>query len=302
MVEYAPERGSPILARQKSRETSKLRIYWRRAVLVSKWGMAGLVLVGGIAGFLLLRHFLMHAPRFNIVIKEIQGLHYVAESQVLLKLSEFESRNPNLLSLDLEELRKSVEQIPWVSEAFVQRTLPNKLTIQIKERMPIAFAKVDAATLLVDEEGVLLERNPEMSDQFDFPVIVGLELGFDPEILDRNRKRLLRYQSLIQSLDENGAGLSKDLSEIYLNDPDSVSVILNDDTVLVHLGKTDFQQKFRHYLAMGRDLKQKYPKLDSVDLRFQNQMIVNSAPGEVASETEVRSAVPGPTPASAPRD
>lgn len=290
IAEYAPEHASFILARQKSRETSKLRTYWRRTVLAAKWGLAGLLMLGAIGGFLQVRHFLLYSPRFHVAIKEIQGLHYVSESQVLLRLSEFEIHNQNLFSIDLDDLRKSIEQIPWVSEALVQRTLPNKLSIQIKERQPIAFAKVDTASWLVDEEGVLLERNPEMGVQFDFPVIVGLEPGFDREILERNRRRLLRYQSLIQSLDENGASLSKDLSEIYLNDPDNVSVILNDDTVLVHLGRNDFQQKFRHYLAMGKDLKQKYPRLDSVDLRFQNQIVINSASGDVTSGAESHSA------------
>ena len=171
-----------------------------------------------------------------------------------------------------------------------------------REGRPIAFAKVDTVTLLVDEEGVLLEKIPEVKTQFDFPVLVGIEPGFEPEILARNRQRLQLYQSLIQSLDENGASLSKDLSEVYLQDPDNVSVILNDDTVLVNLGKTDFQLKFRHYLAMGKDLRQKYPNLDSVDLRFQNQVIVNSAPGQVVSGQENRRLGPGTAPSTSRRD
>jgi cell division protein FtsQ len=283
LVDYVPERASSILARQKSRETSRLRTYWKRAVLVFKWGMGGITLLLLATGVLLVRHFLLHSARFNIATREIQGLHYVSESQILSKLTEAETHSRNLLSLNLVELRKSIEQIPWVSEAAVRRTLPNKLTIEITERRPIAYAKVDATTLLVDDEGVLLENSTEMTSQFDFPVIIGLESGYDREVLARNRQRLARYQTLIQSLDENGASLSRDLSEIYLHDVDNVSVILNDDTVLVHLGKTDFQQKFRQYLAMGKELKQKYPALDSVDLRFQNQIIVISAPGEGTS-------------------
>jgi cell division protein FtsQ len=302
IVEYGPERASSILAKQKSREISKLQAYWRRLVLIVRWGLAGSLLLGVIGGCLLVRHFLMHSPRLNVTVKKIQGLHYVSESQVQLKLSEFENRNRNLFCLDLDEIRRSIEQIPWVNVVVVYRTFPDRLTIDIKERRPIAFAKVDAATLLVDEEGVLLERSPEVRTQFDFPVIVGLEPGFDPEILARNRQRLLLYEGLIQSLDENGASLSKDLSEIYLQDPDNVSVILNDDTVLVHLGKTDFQQKFRHYLAMGKDLKQKYPKLDSVDLRFQSQIIVNSVPGEIAAGTENHRPGTGSTPLAPRRD
>jgi len=302
IAEYAPERASSILARQKPREAGNTRAYWSRLVLVARWGVACFLSIGVIGGGLLVRQFLIHSTRFNVAIKEIQGLHYVSESQVQSKLSEFEARNRNLFSLDLNEVRKSIEQIPWVNEVIVYRTFPNRLMIEIKERRPIAFAKLDTTTLLVDEEGVLLERIPEMKTQFDFPVITGLEPGFQQEILARNHQRLQLYQRLIQSLDENGANLSKDLSEIYLQDPDNVSVILNDDTVLVYLGRTDFQLKFRHYLAMSKDLKRKYPKLDSVDLRFQNQIIVNSARGEVAYGREKRLSGPGSAPLAPDRD
>jgi cell division protein FtsQ len=281
LIVYSPERTSAILAKQKSRESSRLRSYWRRIVLIFKWtGICTGVLSLVIAVFWI-RYSILHSQKFEVAVKDIQGLHYVSESQVLIKVAEFEGRNHNLLSLDLEGLRKSLEQIPWVSEAVVRRSLPNRLNIDIRERQPMAFAKVSNTTLLVDEEGILLERTSEMASEFDFPVIVGLEAGFDSDVLARNRQRLKRYQGLIRSLDENGASLSKDLSEIYLQDPEDVSVILNDDTVLVHLGENGYPQKFRHYLAMSKELKQKYHLLDSVDLRFQNQVIVNTENGTV---------------------
>ena len=199
-VDYAPDRASSILAKQKSREAGKFRLFWTRLVLVSWWGLVCSLFLGLVGGCFWVRQCLVHSSRLNVAIKRIRGLRYVSESQVQSKLSGFENRN--LYCMDLDEIRNSIEQIPWVSEVVVFRTFPDRLTIEVKEREPIAFAKVDAATLLVDEEGVLLERSPEMKTQFDFPVIVGLEPGFDAEILARNHQRLRLYQGLIQSLDE----------------------------------------------------------------------------------------------------
>jgi len=151
------------------------------------------------------------------------------------------------------------------------------LVISVKERVPIAFARVERGTLLVDEDGILLENKPETLSTFDFPVVSGLEASFDADALARNKKRIVLYRDLMQSLDENGAGLSKDISEIYLRDMGNVSVIVSEDTVLVHLGAENFQEKFRRYLAMSKELKQKYPLLDSVDLRYSNQVVINTA-------------------------
>jgi cell division protein FtsQ len=290
LTDYSSNPPSLILGKQKSREIRKGRTFWERTLLFFK--VAGII---GTVVFVLVftlwaRHLLLHSANFDITIKEVQGLRYVSESQVLMKLREFESRSNNILLLDIAQLRQSIERIPWVREAVVRRSLPNKISILVKEREPVGFARISQGTLLVDDEGVLLENDPEMHTQFDFPILVGLETGYDPEILAKNRQRVARYRSLIRTLDENGAGLSKDLSEVLISDPDNISVILNDDTVVVQLGNENLQGRFRHYLAMGKELKQKYPLLDSVDMRYQNQIVINtasqSAHERIASETE----------------
>ena len=113
----------------------------------------------------------------------------------------------------------------------------------------------------------------------------GLSLGLRPELLARNRKRIELYRRLIRELDENGASLSRDLSEVHLQDAGSVSIVLNDDTVLVHIGADRFQERFRRYIAMSREIKQKYRLLESVDLRFENQVVVNAANEKIASSS-----------------
>ena len=227
----------------------------------------------------------MHSPKFAIGIKEIQGLRHLSESQVLVKLKEVEEQNRNLFALDLGSLRRSLELLPWVRTATVRRMWPDRLMIQITERVPIAFARIDNSTQLVDEDGILLESKSVGLPNFDFPVLMGLESGFDTELLARNRKRIELYRRLMKDLDENGAGLSSDLSEVHLQDSGSISVVLNDDSVLVHLGAEHFQQRFRRYIAMSREIKQKYQLLESVDLRFENQVVVSAANEKIASSS-----------------
>jgi len=271
------ERSSPILVKQKPREAGRSRTV--KGVLALSFKGALAIAALAIIAFVTyaIRDALLHAHRFDIAIKEIRGLRYVSENHVLMRIRELEELNKNLLALDIHQLRKSIELLPWVKEASVQRILPDKLVISIKERVPIAFARVERGTVLVDEDGILLENKPETISRFDFPVLSGLEAGFDVETVTRNKKRIALYRDLIQSLDDNGAGLSKDISEIYLRDTGNVSVIASEDTVLVHLGAENFQEKFRRYLAMSRELKQKYPLLDSVDLRYSNQVVINTA-------------------------
>jgi cell division protein FtsQ len=285
LTQYASARARPTLGQQKTLDLKNARTLREIAWLTSKIGaaiLAFLILVSLLANF---RSYLLRSPKFAIGIKEIHGLRHLSESQVLLKLKEIEDRNRNLFALDLEGLRKSVELLPWVKTAIVRRVWPDRLMIQVVERIPIAFARVDDSTQLVDEDGVLLESRSESFHNFDFPVLIGLESGFESELLIRNRKRLELYRRLMRNLDENGAGFSRDLSEVHLQDAGNVSIVLNDDTVLVHIGTDHFQERFRRYLAMSRELKQKYPFIESVDLRFENQVVVSAANGKIGSNS-----------------
>lgn len=281
---YISSKPSPILGKQRAREGSRAKGF--KEILVR--GLKISLMLSGVLLMVLTvyltRDALVHSHHFDIAIKEIRGLHYVPESLVLMKMREFEELHKNLFALDISQLRKSIELLPWVKEAIVQRTFPDKLIIHVKERLPIAFVRTEQGTSLVDEDGILLENNPNTFSAFDFPVLSGLEPGLDQESLNRNKTRISLYRSLIQSLDENGAGLSRDLSEIHLHDIGNISVIASEDTVMVHLGTENLQEKFRRYVAMSRELKQKYPHLDSVDLRYQNQVVINTAGGKITNE------------------
>ena len=274
-----------MLGQQKTLDLKKTRSLRQIVWLACKIGaalLASLVVLSLLASF---RSHLLRSPKFAIGIKEIQGLRHLSESQVLLKLKEIEEQNRNLFALDLDGLRQSVELLPWVKTATVRRVWPDRLMIQVTERVPIAFARIDNSTQLVDEDCVLLESKSEGLPDFDFPVLMGLESGFDPELLARNGKRIELYRRLIRDLDENGAGLSRDLSEVHLQDAGSASIVLNDDTVLVHIGADHLQERFRRYLAMSRELKEKYRLLESVDLRFENQVVVNAANEKIVSNS-----------------
>jgi len=85
------------------------------------------------------------------------------------------------------------------------------------------------------------------------------------------------YNELIRDLDSSGGHYSGDLSEIDLSDPEDVKVLANDPDgeVLVHLGSSNYLDRFKIYIAHLREWRQQFPKLESVDLRYDRQIIVN---------------------------
>jgi hypothetical protein len=152
------------------------------------------------------------------------------------------------------------------------RFVPNRLAVQIHERIPVAFARVGQHIFLIDGGGTLMELSTK--HRYSFPVILGMNPG---EPLSTREPRMKVYTEMVRQLDSGGAHDSQDLSEVDLSDLEDVKVRVNDPAgdVLVHLGSSDFLQRYQTYVSHARAWRQQFQKLESVDLRYDNQIIVN---------------------------
>jgi cell division protein FtsQ len=85
------------------------------------------------------------------------------------------------------------------------------------------------------------------------------------------------YNDLVRQLDSDGSRYSQALSEVDITDPEDVKVEANDSAgaVLVHLGSTDYLNRYRIYVTHIQGWRQQFDKLESVDLRYDKQIIVN---------------------------
>ena len=201
---------------------------------------------------------------------EIGGLQNVTRSQVMEVMGGDIGRN--IFFVPLAQRKAQLEQIPWVESASVMRFIPNRLKVEIHERTPVAFARVGSRILLSDEVGTLMELPGKK--KYSFPVIVGMNQGEPPST---RAARMKIYNDVIRQLDSGGAHYSQDLSEMDLTDPDDVKVLANHRAgeVLVHLGSANYLERYKVYVTHVQEWQQQFDKLESVDLRYDRQIIVN---------------------------
>ena len=85
------------------------------------------------------------------------------------------------------------------------------------------------------------------------------------------------YADVIGQLDSGGGHYSQELSEVDLSDPDDVKVLADNSEgeVLIHLGSSDYLDRYKIYVSHIREWRQQFDKLESVDLRYDRQIIVN---------------------------
>jgi cell division protein FtsQ len=252
------------------------------------------------------RNFADHDPRFRIDSSaSIQTLGNSQLSRAEL-LSVFGSDiGRNLFFVPLSQRRIALEQIPWVRQATVMRLLPNQLRVAITERTPIAFVQVRGRIELADADGVILTMTPRQmaARHYSFPVVSGIAPA-DP--LSIRSARMHLYQKFIADLDSTGEHISAQLSEVDLSDPDDVraTVPANGSDLLLHFGQEDFLARWRNYQAHIAQWQQQYPKLASIDLRYDHEVVLKmagdpapSAALKPTSKSEPRPAQTAPQPA-----
>jgi cell division protein FtsQ len=275
LVDLEAEQESPFLRGQK-------RVSVRRGSLPQKtanrlkWVALALIVsaILGAAGASLYRYG-KHSWRFRVDSSdqiEVTGAQHVAHAQIMEVMGGDIGRN--IFFVPLAQRKQQLEQIPWVESASVMRFVPNRLRIEIHERTPVAFVRIGSHISLIDAGGTLMELAPGGKHKYSFAVIAGMNAG---EPLSTRAARMKSYNELVHELDSGGARYSQDLSEVDLTDTEDVKVLAADANgeVLVHLGSGNYLQRYKTYVTHVQQWRQQFDKLESVDLRYDGQIIVN---------------------------
>ena len=279
--------------------------WWRPASKAGRIFLTlGALTVLGAVTFLgiTVRTFLERDARFRIAgAANIQatGLTQVSRADMLPIFGEDIGRN--VFFVPLSERRKQLEQIPWVEHATVMRVLPDQIRVALVERQPVAFTRVGQQIGLVDGDGVLLSMPAAAMAQhhFSIPVVTGIDPG-DPAA--SRQARMAVYGRLMSELDSSGQRLSQQISEVDLTDAEDARVLMPEQgaDILAHFGQDHFVERYQRYKAHIAEWRQQYPNLAGVDLRYDQQVVLQMASGNQTSQPSSGAATSEPAGSTQP--
>jgi len=264
-----------------------------RGLPATKWGRIFaacglLVFLGmGVAAFSMVRSYLLHDERFVIPSSssiEFEGNAHVTRAQLLGIFGGDVERN--IFTVSLDERRAELERLPWVAHATVMRLLPNRMRVSIVERTPVAFVRQGGHIGLVDANGVLLDMpvDAKTGEHYSFPVVTGI-LANDPQSTRAARMKI--FERFTSELDGSGEKISEELSEVDLSNPEDVQALIPDHSteILVHFGEDSFLDRYRRFKEHLAEWRTLYPKLSSVDMRYERQVVLQMPPGSGAASS-----------------
>lgn len=173
-----------------------------------KYGVLKLLCATGL--FLALLYLLGCLPFFQVQEIMVEGTTALRDDKAIA-LSGFK-QGDNFFYLDIWDAKKSLKQNPFVEDVTIRRTLPNHVTICIKERKSIGYIVTPDGYVQVGEDGRFLAIQQSLSN-YNLPVISGVELSELPAIggfieNEKLKQALEILQNCDQSLLDNIAELN----------------------------------------------------------------------------------------------
>ena len=266
------------LRRQKPVEIRRRRFGRRGWPAVRRWIWVSAATVCGALALYQGARFFLVSPRVELTAYDqigVFGNHYVTRAAVTERFAP--DLGQSILRVPLDDRRAALEAIPWVAQAGVQRVLPNRIRVELIERTPVAFLRTASALALVDAQGVLLDR--PLDGEFRFPVVAGLT-----EAMPRTERqqRMRMFLDFLRDVDLARSGASDGVSEVDLADAEDLRATLSglpgldqQAPVVVRFGDKDFVNKYRLLVDNIAQWRARTGGLESVDLRFARQVVVN---------------------------
>lgn len=165
----------------------------------------------------------------------------------------------SFLTLDLQQVRRLFEAVPWVRRAVVQREFPNRLRVTIEEHQAVAWWGQTGSGQLVNRLGEVFDASPDEGEEL-------------PELAGPDHEAA-QVWALFQSLQAEFKRLEMGLSRLQLNERGSWSADLDSGTH-IELGRgtpEELLARTQRFTATLSQLTARYPgALQSVDLRYPN--------------------------------
>jgi cell division septal protein FtsQ len=179
----------------------------------------------------------------------------------------------NLLSLDLDQVRRNLELLPLVRQVEVRRVLPDKLFIHVDERVAVARLRGPGdAEFLVERSGYVMKPirltdgtviRPQAVGPL--PTFTGVSLA-DVRVGQRAQsEQMYRALELLDRLEQSAAGAMMEVDTIELSKPRHLTLITRQRTV-VKFAPEDFTQQLRRLSAILSWAMQRQRIVASVDL------------------------------------
>ena len=194
----------------------------------------------------------------GLVVKEVivEGRAKTNKTELLaaLQISEGDS----ILPLNINKIRERINKLPWIKSVRVERHFPNKISLSLVERVPLARWQKNRQLSLIDMQGDIIPR-VDLEKFLHLPIIIG-----------ENAPKLARQILKILSKEPH---LFRRVRSVTLVSDRRWDVRL-DNQIDVHLPEKNPQKAWAHLATVEHGHSILGSEVQGIDMRLENQLII----------------------------
>ncbi|MDD3669303.1 MAG: FtsQ-type POTRA domain-containing protein [Alphaproteobacteria bacterium] len=168
-----------------------------------------------------------------------------------------------IFDVDLNRMRAALKRLPWVRDAVVRRRLPDAVSIQIAERVPVALWQNKRRYWPIDDSGQVIA-----DDSRQWPNLL-LVVGADAPKQTRPLMDALSAHPELSGRIRSAARVGGRRWTLRADDAEKGTEI--------YLPETDIQKALRRLDALQRDEKILDRDIGVIDLRLPDRLVIQSA-------------------------
>jgi cell division protein FtsQ len=211
-------------------------------------------------------------PYFNITNIEIIGNSNVSNDEIKEKLSTYLENN--IFYASFKDSKQQIMKNPYVLAAKTKKVLPNKVVIEIEERVAVFYGKVNNTYYILDNKGILLEKRSDIKGKN----LVNL-IGFDYEKCEVGKlivadPRQIDIANKLSNIIDNYRKINSDskINKVDVNNVLDVKIFSGE--MCIKFGTTeDLENKFNKGINIITEAKYRNSK-GYVDVSFKGNPVV----------------------------
>jgi cell division septal protein FtsQ len=247
-------------------------------------------------------------PDYDLAVLDVQTDGVLPQDAILAAADL--RKGINIMKVDLERARARLSSLPEVEKVQVTRQLPNRVSIQINERKPIAWvaaehapalrAEVMAAknSYLVDANGILIPpRRPSPQDAY-LPIIRHYTGPVAPG-QEADGEEIHAALDLLHAQQDSLIGARYQIEEIDLGKPYGI-IVTDRAGAQITLPFEDMDKQLKRMDTVFQAVESRGQKVQTMNLLVQNNVPVTYRPEPTPEPPAEGSPAPSPSPASSP--
>lgn len=204
---------------------------------------------------------LQEDERFAIRAVEISGVSDARRQEVMEILDGW--HGANLFRLEMDLVRRDLVAIDWVGGVSLEKMLPDRLRVEVRERIPEAIVVVAGVPRFIDVEGARFGDASTALDRGMFPVI--------ENVRGRQAKECVRF---LEALESGDPALHSRVGRIRPAGGSGWEIVDRDLGTVVRLDERDGAEKWRMLYRIVASEGLSSPSIRYADLRFDDQIVI----------------------------